>query len=549
MGENEKGDDHMTTALTSPPPPPPTSVWNIPPPLPPVALGSDWPALPKPHSTTLSPPPPPACNQGNAGHHKHHGSANSNGSHKHPSVRRHYKSGKHNPPARPPMQFGPLPPQPMFPPPYMGAPVYRPGYPTYPNNGARQEQGNHMNPEWHNQRPVYPVNNIPMQQSSGPNRPPFFGPSGPNRPPYFGQGHSSNFGGPILMGYYPPPAAAIRIPYPPPPGAIRLPYIPYFMPPAQPLEMTTQTLRDSIVKQIEYYFCDENLKDDHYLISLMDDHGWVPISSIANFRRVKNISGDVNFIIKCLQTSNSLEVKGENVRSQNWRMWIAQSIHDEDDQMIVNEHDVQRLVIVTHIHHGILMGGRFSLAASSCNCKFPAGEVFLTVSLNLLCAVSSVPVLHRVGGKKGTWEPDVNFTEWANHEKFYTGDWLYFGFNKSAYNVLEVNRTSYLKCNGKNFITNITKGGRDVFNLTEAKKYYFICNTNKGRYCFRGMKLAVQVEASLPMPTINKPCCVNYNDASTNARVTIFVLLLSLFVWTCLCSPSFTVCLDLPLDS
>lgn len=31
---------------------------------------------------------------------------------------------------------------------------------------------------------------------------------------------------------------------------------------------------------------DGNLQNDHYLISLMDDQGWVPISIIADFKRV-----------------------------------------------------------------------------------------------------------------------------------------------------------------------------------------------------------------------------------------------------------------------
>jgi len=31
---------------------------------------------------------------------------------------------------------------------------------------------------------------------------------------------------------------------------------------------------------------DENLQHDLYLISLMDDQGWVPISTIAEFKRV-----------------------------------------------------------------------------------------------------------------------------------------------------------------------------------------------------------------------------------------------------------------------
>ena len=45
------------------------------------------------------------------------------------------------------------------------------------------------------------------------------------------------------------------------------------------------------------YVCldsDENLHSDHYLISQMDDQGWVPISVIADFKRViycKSCSG------------------------------------------------------------------------------------------------------------------------------------------------------------------------------------------------------------------------------------------------------------------
>lgn len=34
------------------------------------------------------------------------------------------------------------------------------------------------------------------------------------------------------------------------------------------------------------------------------------------------------------------------------------------------------------------------------------------------------PVLHRVGGGRYTWLPDVNFTKWASNEHFYKGDWL-----------------------------------------------------------------------------------------------------------------------------
>ena len=34
---------------------------------------------------------------------------------------------------------------------------------------------------------------------------------------------------------------------------------------------------------------DENLQTDHYLISQMDAEGWVPISTIADFKRVISV--------------------------------------------------------------------------------------------------------------------------------------------------------------------------------------------------------------------------------------------------------------------
>lgn len=53
---------------------------------------------------------------------------------------------------------------------------------------------------------------------------------------------------------------------------------------------------------------------------------------------------------------------------------------------------------------------------------------------------------------------------------------------------MEVNKTSYENCIDRNFIENITRGGRDVFSLTEAKPYYFLSGNG---YCFKGMKVAV----------------------------------------------------------
>ncbi|KAK8352652.1 hypothetical protein V6Z12_A05G108200 [Gossypium hirsutum] len=96
-------------------------------------------------------------------------------------------------------------------------------------------------------------------------------------------------------------------------------------------------------------------------------------------------------------------------------------------------------------------------------------------------------VLHRVGGGRYSWKPNVNFTGWAIHE------YVDFGFNKQSYSVLQVNETSYPNCIEENFINNITKGGRDVFNLTMPKLYYFI--SGRG-YCFKRMKVAIFEKAT-----------------------------------------------------
>ncbi|XP_007206471.2 lamin-like protein [Prunus persica] len=132
--------------------------------------------------------------------------------------------------------------------------------------------------------------------------------------------------------------------------------------------------------------------------------------------------------------------------------------------------------------------------------------------------------MHSVGGSKTSWGPsNVNLTEWSSHETFYVGDWLYFGYDKYQYNVLEVNKTSYEKCIDKDFIKNITGGaGRDVFNLTQTKTYYFL---SSGGYCFQGLKVAVNVLR--PLPPAPAPTSTS---TTTTFSSSLLLLLLLLFI-------------------
>ncbi|XP_054790857.1 mavicyanin-like [Prosopis cineraria] len=124
----------------------------------------------------------------------------------------------------------------------------------------------------------------------------------------------------------------------------------------------------------------------------------------------------------------------------------------------------------------------------------------LTVMSRVVAMVAAVlpimaamgdPVLHKVGGSRGWISHDVNYTEWSAQEQFILGDWLLFSFDKRYFNVLEVNETSYENCRDVGFLKNLTRGGRDVVQLTEARTYYYI---SSGGYCFQGMKVAVAVQ-------------------------------------------------------
>ncbi|GMJ08955.1 hypothetical protein HRI_004564700 [Hibiscus trionum] len=318
--------------------------------------------------------PHPSIEQRAAGQPKSNGSGNNNSSYKNSSARHQKSDSKHNPNAGPrfpvPLPYyQPVPAvfHPMVPPQHIAVPG--PGYAYHPVPGPfpgiepqlvksgsestmqvfgppvqgldasrnmqlpprgesnahpanfsnrrpnMQEPGGHFNPGWNHQRAFNPREPIPMQPGIGPRsfaRPPFFGPG-----PGFMIGPSY-------------PGAVCYVPIATP-GSVRGPHPPRFVPyPINPetnvLPPEMATLRANIVKQIEYYFSDENLRHDHYLISLMDDQGWVPISTIADFKRVKRMSTDIQFIIDALQSSSTVEVQGGKIRRRDeWSKWSPTS--------------------------------------------------------------------------------------------------------------------------------------------------------------------------------------------------------------------------------
>lgn len=132
-------------------------------------------------------------------------------------------------------------------------------------------------------------------------------------PPVRPYGNAFLYPDPGLVYYYPPlPSDSFR----------GMPYI-TTGPPPPPYLVASDPLRLSIVQQIEYYFSDANLVKDEFLRSKMDQQGWVPITLIASFPRVQNLTESVPFILDCLRGSSFLEVQGDKLRRcDDWMKWI-----------------------------------------------------------------------------------------------------------------------------------------------------------------------------------------------------------------------------------
>ncbi|KAF3793134.1 La-related protein 6A [Nymphaea thermarum] len=84
-------------------------------------------------------------------------------------------------------------------------------------------------------------------------------------------------------------------------------------PPSSSDPVLSDELKARIVKQVEYYFSNENLFNDKFLTRLMkkDKEGFVPIAVIASFRKMKKLTQDLTFITSALSTSSQLTVSSD----------------------------------------------------------------------------------------------------------------------------------------------------------------------------------------------------------------------------------------------
>lgn len=96
--------------------------------------------------------------------------------------------------------------------------------------------------------------------------------------------------------------------------------------PSAYINVDPETLKAYICQQIEYYFSVDNLCRDLFLRSQMDTEGYVPITLIAGFNRVRGLTSDMSLVRASLELSKILEVKqdsGDLLRKkEGWETWV-----------------------------------------------------------------------------------------------------------------------------------------------------------------------------------------------------------------------------------
>ncbi|XP_011299387.1 la-related protein CG11505 isoform X4 [Fopius arisanus] len=123
--------------------------------------------------------------------------------------------------------------------------------------------------------------------------------------------HTIGLGGAVGVGYAPVDVTTI--------GDVQLPQNSMADMPVTGIPL--DQLKQMLSSQLEYYFSRENLANDTYLLSQMDNDQYVPIWTVANFNQVKKLTKDITLITEVLRESPNVQVdeEGQKVRPNHKR--------------------------------------------------------------------------------------------------------------------------------------------------------------------------------------------------------------------------------------
>ena len=89
-----------------------------------------------------------------------------------------------------------------------------------------------------------------------------------------------------------------------------------------------EQLMAAVRQQVEYYFSVENLCKDLFLRQRMDTEGWIPLSVIAGFNRIRMMTPEPSMVLDAIKGSTVVEVSdsgadGHRLRKMtDWQSWV-----------------------------------------------------------------------------------------------------------------------------------------------------------------------------------------------------------------------------------
>ncbi|KAH7518399.1 basic blue protein [Ziziphus jujuba] len=134
---------------------------------------------------------------------------------------------------------------------------------------------------------------------------------------------------------------------------------------------------------------------------------------------------------------------------------------------------------------------------------------FITNSLFLMIFIISALFLSLakseefIVGDDQEWSSGTNYQSWSKKYNFSVGDVLVFKYVKGQHDAYEVEEDTYRSCDGSSGVINKYESGSDRVELTQAKKYWFICNVDG--HCLGGMRFSVDVQGFRPNSTDLSP--------------------------------------------
>ncbi|KAK3824013.1 MAG: hypothetical protein J3R72DRAFT_406370 [Linnemannia gamsii] len=142
-----------------------------------------------------------------------------------------------------------------------------------------------------------------------------------------------------------------------------------------------EALKTFILQQMEYYFSVENLCKDVYMRKQMDGEGYVPLSLVANFNRVKYLTTDHAFIKDTLKISKEIETKGDKIRRRgDWATWVfpkedgAAPLSTHRSSYVPPPRSPHPVTISASLPRGSISHTPVAAASSQSATKSPAGD-------------------------------------------------------------------------------------------------------------------------------------------------------------------------------